>query len=60
MLRRLAGAALALSMFAALLPRALAADAGSPKTAPTQEGFKTLVAALSGFICRLADCGVLA
>ncbi len=44
-------AILALLMLAARVPRALGADAGTPllpKTASTQEGFRTLVAALSG------------
>lgn len=51
MLRRLIGAALAILTLAVPFPAASAADAGSPgpsSRAQTQEGFKSLVAALSG------------
>ena len=52
MLRRLVGAALAPLLLAAPAPGAPGADAGSPvpasRAAATQEGYKSLVAALSG------------
>ena len=51
MMRRLVGAVLAPLLVASLSPGARAADAGSPgpsRAAATQEGFKSLVAALSG------------
>ncbi|HEY1334413.1 MAG TPA: hypothetical protein VGF31_09170 [Myxococcaceae bacterium] len=51
MLRRLVGTVLASVMVVAALPGARAADAGTPgaaKAATTQQGFESLVAALSG------------
>jgi hypothetical protein len=51
MLRRLAGTVLASVMLLALLPGARAGDAGSPgpaRAAATEEGLKSLIAALSG------------